>query len=144
MNETKNKIKGASFTYAFGRINESIKQSFYLEAITLAESIISDRLLSHVKHHDGKVNRKTTLQQLISKAQKVSMSNLTTKSGEDMFHALDEWRINRNKCVHTVAKYEPGEPTITVDKFIEMTKTSALDGKKLARLVCDWHKSQVK
>jgi len=136
----KNKIKGASFTYAFARINEAIKQEFYLEAVTLAESVISDRLLSFVKHRDDKVNKKTTFQQLISKAQKMSAITVTTNSGTDLFNALDEWRINRNKCVHSVAKSEPGEPTISVDEFIEMAKLSAAEGKKLARMVCDWHK----
>ena len=46
-----------------------------------------------------------------------------------MFHALVEWCINRNKCVQSVAKSEPDELTITVDKFIAMKKTSALDGR---------------
>ena len=137
----KNRIKGASFTYAFGRINTAIKQEFYLEAVTLAESVISDRLYSFVKHREGKVNKKTTLHQLISKAQKLSTSTVTTKYGNDMFQALDQWRINRNTCVHSVAKSEPGEPTITVDEFTAMAKASAIEGKKLARLVCDWHRT---
>ena len=150
----KNKIKGASFTYAFGRINEAIKREFYLEAVTLAESVISDRLYSFVKHHEAiptnpsklgvkekKARKKTGFQELIRKAQKLSTTSVTTKSGDDMFAALDTWRDQRNQCVHSVAKSEPGEPTINVDEFVAMARVSAIEGKKLARLVCDWHRS---
>lgn len=139
MTTTKNKTKGDSFTYAYGRINESIEAGFYLEAVTLAESVISDRLYSFVKHHDGKVKKSTALKQLINKAKKLNTLH-TTKYGDSMFEALDIWRDQRNKCVHSVAKSEPGEPTTSVEDFIALAKKSASNGKKLARLVCNWHR----
>ena len=135
----KNITKGASFTYAFRRINESIKQEFYLEAVTLAESIISDRLLSHVKSRDVRVNKNTSLKQLIDKAKKLNATVDSINSEFDLLLLLDEWRINRNKCVHSVAKSEPGEPTITIDEFHNLAKISASKGKDLARRVCIWH-----
>ena len=137
---SKNKTKGDSFTYAFTRMSESYKKEFYLESVTLAESIISDRLLSFVKSRHVKVNDRTALKQLIDKAKKLNTSPAITRAGQELFDALDEWRVTRNKCVHAVAKSEPGEPTVTVGEFIGMAKRSAKDGKELARLVCNWHR----
>jgi len=136
----KNIVKGASFTYAFRRINESLKSGYHLEAVTLAESIISDRLLSFVKHHNHKVNVKTTFRDLIKFAKKLNNTTLLTKDGVDLFVALDEWREKRNRCIHSVAKSEPDEPTRPVDVFLEMSEECAVKGKSLARLTCEWHK----
>jgi hypothetical protein len=138
---TKNITKGASFTYAFRRINESIRHEFYLEAVTLAESIISDRLLSYVKSRDVRVSKNTSLKQLIDKAKKLNATADSINSEYDLplLLELDEWRVNRNKCVHSVAKSEPGEPTITIDEFLSLAKKSANDGKDLARRVCSRH-----
>jgi hypothetical protein len=139
MMATKNNTKGESFAYAFSRIDESINKGFYLEAVTVAESIVSDRLLSYVKSHDNRVNIHTSLKQLIDKAEKLCIATESANLGYEMFLALHKWRINRNKCVHSVAKSEPGEPTITADEFNKLAKTSAEEGKILARCVCKWH-----
>lgn len=137
---TKNHLKGASFTYAFERINESIKAEFYLEAVTLAESIISDRLLSFVKHHKKSVDVRTKFYNLIQLAAKHNTASVQTKKGVDLFVALDLWRDERNKCIHSISKSEPSTPTVPVGVFVGLAKQCAKDGKVLARLVCDWDK----
>lgn len=150
---TKNIKKGDSFTYAYARINESINDGFFLEAVTLAESIISDRLYSFVKHHEAnsenasksstkekKANKRTSLQNLIVKARRIKTLQIKTKSGADMFDAVDDWRVQRNQCVHSVAKSEPGTATMSVEEFVAMAKEAALKGKELARLICNWHR----
>jgi len=69
------------------------------------------------------------------------MSMLTNdKVPIDMFAALNEWRVQRNQCVHAAAKSEPGTKTIPVQTFIDMAESAAIRGKELARLVCDWHR----
>lgn len=136
----KNFAKGDSFTYAFKRINESLKDGYHLEAVTLAESIISDRLLSFVKYHHKNETVKTPFHKLIKSAKKLNSTIVLTKDGTDLFEAIDDWRDKRNKCIHAVAKSEPGEQTRPVNVFIEMAKHCAAEGKVLARLVCEWHK----
>jgi hypothetical protein len=151
---TKNLSKGDSFTYAYKRINHAIDQEFYLEAVTLCESIISDRLYSFIKYKKSIQNNNKILQNknsrhikqlgslksLIDNAKKLNSLEITTKDGIDFFDALDQWRSVRNKCIHSVAKSEPGEPTISVEDFKKIAKSTALDGKYLARLVCNWRR----
>jgi len=138
--ELKNKLKGMSFAYAYSRINQAIKQEFYLEAITLSESILSDRLLSFVKSHDKKVGVNTTLKQLISKARTFSIESEVSPMDLEMFDEIDEWRDKRNKCVHSAAKSEPGVPTISVEEFVAMARESAVEGKRLSRKISDWNR----
>ncbi len=141
---SKNTLKGASFTYAFRRINESIESGYYLEAVTLSESIISDRLLSFVKVHKKSVNIKTPFHQLIQLGAKYNKTQINTKSGTELFDALDTWRIERNTCVHSASKSEPGQPTVEVSVFEKNAEKCAKGGKVIARLVCDWDKQSRK
>jgi hypothetical protein len=136
----KNIAKGASFTYAFRKINESLKSGYYLEAVTLAESIISDRLLSFVKQHHKNETVKTPFHKLIRSAKKLNHIDFSKKDGTDLFDALDKWRDKRNICIHAVAKSEPGEPTSPVDVFEQIAEECAKEGKLLARLICEWDK----
>jgi hypothetical protein len=136
----KNISKRASFTYAFNRINESIANEYFLEAIALCESIISDRLLSHVSFHKKMIGDvKTTLGSLIKTAQKIHKQPIEWKDEPDLLKALDEWRDARNRCVHSAAKSSPTEPTLSVIEFNRLAKASASKGKRLARYFCNWH-----
>lgn len=139
---TKNIQKGDSYRYAFGRINAAIEAEFYLEAITLSESIISDRLLSHITHASGRRLAVTTpLNTLVKKWRDLALTDATWKN-EDLGAAVDEWRKSRNSCVHGAAKSAPGSPTVPPDAYQHAAKKSATDGKRLARAVCDWHRAQ--
>ena len=137
----KNVLKGESFAYAFKRIDESIANEYYLEAITLCESIISDRLLSYVSGNSKKKNNtKTPFKKIIELAQKLNKTKVSFKDESDLLGSVDLWRVQRNICVHSVAKSEPGEPTLTIEEFLKLSEKSAKDGKKLARIICDWHR----
>ena len=152
---TKNQFKGASFKHAFERIAVSINAEFYLEAVTLAESIISDRLLSFVQHHESlpenqdklpkkhkPVDEKTGLYDLIQRTKKLNRYPVEINEEKDLLSALNEWRNDRNKCVHAASKSKPGTPNVPVNKFIEKARKSENRGSELARLVCDWDKKQ--
>jgi hypothetical protein len=154
---TKNRLKGASFTYAFERIRESINAGFSLEAVTLAESIISDRLLSYVQHHESlpenqdklpkkhkPATEKTGLHDLIQRIKKMNEHPISIKDEKDLLEAIDKWRVERNKCVHAAAKSQPGTPTLPLDQFLTQSEKSANRGSDLARLVCDWDKKNRK
>ena len=140
----KNHAKGESFSYAFIRIKQSIENEYYLEAVTIAESVISDRLLSFVKPKIKKFDITTQFYKLIRAAKKLNTIKLNKKNDMDLFDALDDWRKERNRCVHALAKSEPGYETISVEDFQKMTKKCAIQGKDLARQVCNWHRKAKK
>lgn len=135
--------KYLSYKEAYSRMDEAIKNGFYFEAITIQESILSDRLLSFVVSKNLiEINENE-----IHKS-KVSLGNLinATKdymTGFDSLHAeLVKFKNQRNICVHSLVKSYPGKPTVDVVDIITLAKVTSTNGKKLTREVLKWHKHE--
>ena len=139
----KNYHKYFSYRYAFGRINDAIAAGFYLEAITIEESIISDRLLrvcrnfgyKEALHNASLGSLEKYLEKNIARIQEIMPETCSV-----FLPRIKEFRGYRNKCLHQIAKSEPGEKTLEVEEFLEITKKIALDGKLLARDLSNWVK----
>lgn len=140
-----NAPKYLSYREAWSRIKKAQEQGFYLEAVTLQESIITDRLISYLVGV-GAIERAVKLHQYPSFAQlmnKWKMQNpnpIDIQDYKDLQTAVDEWRLKRNKVVHGMVKSHPGTATHEVMDFLEEAKLSAEQGKKLARAICHWVK----
>jgi len=142
----KNTAKYLSYRLAFKRINAAIKSTFPLEAITVAESIICDRLLSFViAYEPTKVDIDTDFSDLIDKAIKYDKQNNKNNINNEVFlRSLHKWRKDRNHALHEIAKSLPGKsPRIPANTFIKDTLVLAEEGKRLARGVVDWHRKEV-
>ena len=124
--------KYLSYRFAFQRMKEAIDAGFFLEASTIAESVISDRLLSAC-NRKGPVSTKLPLSRLIDIA-------ITLKPAVPTPESLHEWRIARNQVIHAVAKSAPGKSTLKVSEFMELAESTAVNGLKLARIVATWSK----
>jgi hypothetical protein len=143
----KNTPKYLSYTKAWERINAAIEAGFNLEAITIEESIISDRLLSYVLGVDAssKVQKRSGLGDLIARWRKLAGASLIEPDGSDLGKAVDEWRQKRNLAVHGMVKSAPGEaPRVQPDDFFELARGAAEEGKKLSRKIQNWHKREVR
>lgn len=116
---------------AYAQINSALKQEFYLEAITLIESLISDRLesrISFLKKFDFSFKTLGTLIKESRKIEKdVTFKNLVSQD-------LDTWRENRNKALHEMVKLADGETT-TWSTRVEVLVPIATDGLKLLRRI---------
>lgn len=132
-----NVAKADSYREAWTRINKSIDAGFYLEAVTIVESIISDRLLSYAwsecPNAEGFNGERTHFYNLINA--------LPDESLKVKLHA---WREQRNRVVHAAAKSFPGTPTEDVDEFLGRAKSTADEGRQLAREVSNWHKKELR
>ncbi len=120
-------------------MKKAIEGKFYLEAITIQESIITDRLLSFVI-------RKELINTSDSKLliRNISLNNLTKLSKEHfddvaLITELDEFRFSRNNCIHAMVKSFPGNPTQKVSEFQKLAKETSLSGRVLTRKVDAWH-----
>jgi len=120
-------------------MKKAIEGKFYLEAITIQESIITDRLLSFVI-------RKELIDTSDNKLliRNVSLNNLTKLSkqhfdDETLINELNEFRLSRNNCIHAMVKSFPGNPTQKVSEFQKLARETSLSGKALTRKVDAWH-----
>ena len=135
-----NATKYSSYAYAFKRINQALENEYYLEVITICESIITDRLLSYGEYITEKyIGDKATLGNVLSKIKK-NKKFVINEETENLLEEVDVWRDKRNSAVHSVAKSKPGTATASEEEFLYESEMCAKNGKKLARKICDWHK----
>jgi len=134
-----NVIKAESYAAAWHQIDESIKNGYYIEAISIQESIVSDRLLQHLhRYHElplrKKRNQHHTLYSLISEIQK----NYLDSDAKELFAGLNSWRNNRNEAIHSLVRSDPGTPTTPVSEFFKKAKDVAEQGANMAKDVQNW------
>lgn len=102
------KMRYNLYKQAYEQINNAMKQGFYLEAITLIESLVSDRLesrLTYLKRSDFSFKTLGTLIKTINQIETdILLKNLVS-------HGLNVWRDSRNKALHEMIKLEDGEET---------------------------------
>lgn len=100
------KLRYGLYKAAYDQIKSAITHGFHLEAITLVESLISDRLesrLSFLKQADFSFK---TLGTLITETGKIEtdpeLKSLVTQR-------LNKWRRDRNAAIHEMVKLAAGE-----------------------------------
>jgi len=140
-----NEEKYSSYREAWTRIGRALDSDFPFEAVTILESMISDRLLSFLVGVG--VSPQPTLRssffQLIQSWKEV-MREREDIEGLELATKVDDWRRARNAVVHGLVKSEPGTPTARVGPFIDEAREAAEEGKRLARAVDNWHKRQLR
>ena len=139
------KQKSGRYAFAHTRIQEAMKAGFYLEALTITESMISDRLLASGEYLMGEERDvRTSLYELLKKHREYEelsgAAQVAREGEEDIFKQLDSWRRERNKLIHGVAKCLPGfenELETTMD-LMERARAQAAEGLRLFRKLDDW------
>jgi hypothetical protein len=90
---------------AWKRIADSYQQGYYLEAITLLESVISDRLESVGSHLSGRDWSFLTLGQLVANFRRLERA----QKFKEVIEEIDGWRERRNQSLHEMVKFQNGE-----------------------------------
>jgi hypothetical protein len=139
-----NASKYESYREAFARIKAAQEAGFYLEAVTIEESVISDRLASWLSANRvaGKAPPKAgaSFGNLIARWRELWRASHPEETEiTRRIDAIDQWRECRNTLVHAIAKSDPGTATIPVDQFLELAARVAKDGEQHAKAVKKWH-----
>ena len=118
-----NANKYFSYREAWVRIKKAQGYGFYLEAVTLEESIIADSLVSFLvcvgEIEAGSQIEKHSFAQLIQRWMKHVPEPIPIKYFPDLRSAIEEWRKHRNKVVHGIVKSAPGSNHKDVLDFLE-------------------------
>ncbi len=140
-----NAPKHDAYREAWARIRLAKENGFFLEAITIQESIISDRLISYFTRptatnpiSSGNNGQWSSLNQLIQRWKSEYPDGLRTNRYENLIQALDQWRILRNKAIHAIVKFESNDEARTVDEFLNKAREAAVEGEILAKEICNW------
>jgi hypothetical protein len=123
------------YKLAFDRMDEALQEGWLLEAISLQESIITDRLISILDAKGETVSRKQGLGRLISHT-KMAMTGSGASVEGDFFHELDQWRDARNECIHAFCKLDNhAYADNSAEIFSEKMWETAQKGRELVDLV---------
>lgn len=135
----KNYYKFYSYRYAYSQMKKAIEEKFYLEAITIQESIITDRLLNFVITYNIKNISEDELHKPIAFLNKLISHCKPFFEDKNLYKELNEFRFSRNNCIHAMVKSYPGNPTQKVSEFQKLAKETSINGKMLTRKVEAWH-----
>ena len=116
------------------KIEHAIKEEFFLEAIALLESCISDRLSLLLYLHKKKVKSKS-FSNLIEMAKKVIPDML--------LEALNAWRSDRNKCIHNMVRFSPFEDLPCWNELEEYAHKTADEGLEILVSLNEWFEDYV-
>jgi hypothetical protein len=131
--------KHESYRKAWERIFLAIEHSFFLEAIALEESIITDRLASFFAFVGVNVRGKQpSFKQLIDTWKHHFPSPIGLKREPNLQASIDDWRRERNSAVHGFVK------DMSVEEFLQHAEKAARQGAKLARYTCEWCAKQLR
>ena len=123
------------YKLAFDRLDEALFEGWLLEAISLEESIITDRLLSIIESDVNAASSRQSLSNLIAQAKKAMTGSGAPVEG-DIFNELDQWRDARNECVHAFCKLDDhAYAENSAEIFSEKMWRTAKKGRELVDLV---------
>jgi hypothetical protein len=139
----KNYPKHNTYQNAFAQIDSTIKSGFFLEAITIEESILTDRLLRFCRDHKyngpfTKITLGGELGFLRGKEQLLKAHSIS------FIEDLGQFWGNRCTCLHQIAKSEPGTLPIDYGELTELAKKTAIEDINLANKMSNWAKKYKK
>jgi hypothetical protein len=123
------------YKQAYEHISLAMEKGFYLESITLIESMISDRLESRLSLILQKDFSFRTLGNLIDQ---MKTSEKDQRLQELVSNEIDGWRSRRNNALHEMVKVEMGDSSRWEDritKLPEIAKTGLDLLKKVSKRV---------
>lgn len=141
-----NHAKYLSYRLAHERMDSAIRANFPLEAVAIAESLITDRLLSFANFHEAGFDpENTTLVKTAQKVAKICRKTTHDEVGEALAIKAQAWAAERNAVLHAIAKSGQGTgPKIAAEMFVEHANTVAVRGLALVKRVKAWHAQQLR
>jgi hypothetical protein len=137
-----NTAKYLSYREAWAPIYQAHASGFYLEAVTIAESIIGDRMLSYLVRanvlESTSPKRWPSHADLVHLFRKMHPESISEGGIEDLLTALEDWGRARNHIVHEIVRLRPGQATRAIDEFLQEAELTAIRGAVIARALCSW------
>jgi len=161
--------KQARYARAHERLTRALKHGFYIEAAMICESIITDRLHSHL-HWRVEVANLCTMDDVVARLSQKSVfkknppqislhkpstlfvlimavgldfDDYSNESYQGLPQRLDRWREARNKITHSITYTRPTRKTYDefFDEFLAVSESCAKEGKLLTGHLNNWDRT---
>ena len=128
-----NMVKYYNYQEQFKRLKRAIDSEFYLEAIFIEYAIIEDRVEAILLYEHNEINSEShvSIERKIKKILTISREKKSLAKkyfSDDLMEKITVWKDKRNGMIHALMKKQ-----LTTEEL----KDIALEGKLIARRVCD-------
>jgi hypothetical protein len=124
----------ALYKSSFAWVDKSIDEGYYLEAISIVESLVTDRLESYLSFLFEKDFSFETLGKLINAIRSDKSGKTDEVLSSLVLNDLDKWRKDRNRAAHEMVKIEDGK-RVSWEERVKINKTVAETGLELVRKI---------
>lgn len=136
------------YKVAWERYNEAMSAGFFLEAITLVDSVITDRIeayTQHLMHFEEKHQSVTSLANAMAAMDIAREERQIPKDDEykNLRKAVSQFYEGRNKAVHNFAILSNANAKQTADERLQEAEKTAKDGRKVFNLVNAYTRKQM-
>jgi len=128
------KHRAKLFASGSNQIKDAIFRKYYIEAICLVESWISDRLECYLSNFKGKPYAFKTLDNLVRQFEESNEIELNPELKSLVIGDVKVWKDKRNTAAHEMMKIESGDYS-SWDERLARNRAPAVDGLKLLRKV---------
>ena len=130
---------------AHERMKAAFNAGYPLETITIAESIITDRILSHANFHGAGLNPDVTPLGPSLKHFRAHPGVVDPSGQEELAERMQAWSRTRNQTLHGIAKSAQGEgPAVSAEDFVDHAFEVARSGMDLVASVKRWIDAEMK
>ena len=115
------------------KLKKANENGYWIEAISICESILCDRLearISHLNRHTELARRHGTLGSLIKRLRSTEKIQ-GQENLHDIYNRIKNWSLLRNKAVHGAVKLTQGQEFLPFEKRYALLQAVAIDGRKL-------------
>lgn len=128
-----------AYRLAHERMKGAFEEGYPLETITIAESIITDRLLSHANFHGAGLNPDRTPLGPALQHFKQHPGTVDPSGHKALVERVEGWGRKRNHTLHGIAKSAQGEgPAVGAEDFVDHAFEVARSGIDLVASVKRW------
>ena len=141
-------VRHELYKAAWARYNEAMSAGFYLEAITIVDSVITDRVeayTQHLMHFDEKHQQVESLGNAMSALNIAREDRQIADNAEykAIRKAVMKFYEGRNKAVHNFVILTNANAEMSIDERIKDAKDTAEYGREVFNLVNAYTKKQM-
>jgi len=126
---------------ALFNIQQAIDSGFYLEAIALQESLISNSIYNFLKAQNKSL-QSTSFFDMLRELRSSKSNHLSSTESRKLFKNVNEWRQKRNQAIHGFITIQIDEIGNGLTDFKSLSEQTANAGSKLASDVFAWYEQE--
>lgn len=133
----RNKPVANAIEFSYDHINHAICDGFFIEAITIEDAILRDRLFQHCKETGLRAGRKSTSLRMIAHHLRSLPPGQLSVNCITFLDGLEVFIHQRETCLDMLSRHGKKAPAFDLASFNKLAQCTAVEGKELVlKVIC--------